>query len=350
MEVSSVRLMRGLMQRGHTVELLSLHPIGALEDLLVAAGIASEGLIYRGIGGWRSVREVRSKIEQHDHDAFLMTGHNAMAMLALAGHRARRRVLAMHFHHVGVKPRWQWRLIYSMALAKFDAITFPSDFVRQEAQSIHRGVARIARTVRNPIDLPRVVDASDRAAARSRLALPPGAMVIGNAGHLIARKRFDVFLDVAAQVSRRLDGCLFLIAGDGEQRGALDAQARHLGIGDRIVWTGQLADMSDFYSALDVLLFNSDWDAYPTTPIEAMSYGLPVVASSLYGGLNEAISERSHGILLKHHDTDALASAVIDCLVTGADRPGRGARDRIIELTAEEQTIGAVESLLLENR
>ncbi|WP_172965223.1 glycosyltransferase [Candidatus Thiodictyon syntrophicum] len=346
MEVASLRLMRGLMQRGHRVELLSLHPLGALAPLLAASGIAAEGLTYRGTWGWRSLGAVRAAIARHDHDALLMTGHNLIAMLALDRDPARRRVLAIHYHHLGVKPRWQWRLIYSMALARFDAITFPSDFVCTEAQAIQSGIARIAHTVRNPIDLPPLPDARDKMIARAHFRLPPGAVVIGNAGHLIARKRFDVFLDVAARVSATRDGCYFLIAGDGELRGTLEAQASRLGIGQQVVWAGRLPDLASFYSALDVLLFNSDQDALGMTPLEAMSYGVPVVASSLYGGLKEVIRERAHGILLDRHDTDALAAAVIECLRTGPDRPGHLARARVSELTPQAHTVGAIESLL----
>ena len=52
-----------------------------------------------------------------------------------------------------------------------------------------------------------------------------------------------------------------------------------LGIAERVYWTGWLSDLAPFYAGIDVLLFNSDWDALGMTPVEAMSHCVPVVAS-----------------------------------------------------------------------
>jgi glycosyltransferase involved in cell wall biosynthesis len=276
-----------------------------------------------------------------------MTGHNLMATLALPAKGQRRRVLAMHFHHRGVMKDWQWRLLYWAALARFDSITYPSDFVRAEALALLPALASVARTVRNPLDLPPPPTRQARRKARQALGLPQGAWVIGNAGHLIQRKRFDVLLDVAARLIRQAPDCHVLIAGDGELRPRLEEQAHHLGIAERVTWTGWLRDMTDFYRALDLLLFNTDWDAYPTTPIEAMAHGLPVVASSLYGGLGEVIQRIEHGVLLDTHNTHALAQEALHCRHQAGRGPGRLARERVAELGAEAQTVGVVEQLLL---
>jgi hypothetical protein len=57
-----------------------------------------------------------------------------MAAMKLAGKRGS--FLAVHFHHTGVKSPASWRTIYRMALERFGWITFPSDFVRNEALEI----------------------------------------------------------------------------------------------------------------------------------------------------------------------------------------------------------------------
>lgn len=346
METSSLRLMRGLQARGHRVELMSLHPIGDLGPLLEEAGIAARGLNYRGVGGWRSLPLVRAAIARSPHDALLMTGHNLMASLALPAKGRRRRVLAMHYPHRGVMRDWHWRLLYRVVMARFDSITYPSDFVREEALRLLPALGRIARTVRNPLDLPPVTTPMARRRARRDFGLPEGAWVIGNAGHLIQHKRFDVLLDVAARLIGEVPECRVLIAGDGELRSRLEAQTHRLGIAERVTWVGRIADMSKFYEALDLLLFNSDWDAYPTTPLEAMAHGVPVVASSLYGGLAEVITGREHGVLLDSHDADALAQAALECRAAKGSRPGRCARERVAELGAEASTVGLVEQLL----
>jgi len=273
-----------------------------------------------------------------------------MAMLALGGLFGPRRVLAMHFHHTGVKPVWQWRLIYRVALRRFRAITFPSDFVRREAERMYPPVAKLARTIRNPLPLPDLATSSDRRAARLAIGLPAGAPVIGNAGWLIQRKRFDVFLHVAALVHAAMPEAEFLIAGNGPQRTELVALADRLGVGSKVHWLGWQEDLTHFYRSLDVLVFNSDWDAFPTTPLEAMAHGLPVVASLVNGGLEEVMGRNGDvGFLLPTHDVDRLARMVMDLLCKPATRrmTADRARERVSKMCSVDTCVTAVERLLL---
>jgi glycosyltransferase involved in cell wall biosynthesis len=103
-----------------------------------------------------------------------------------------------------------------------------------------------------------------------------------------------------------------------------------------------------FYRALDVLLFNADWDAFPTTPLEAMGYAIPVVASALNSGLCEAITDPRYGVLLGTHDEPALADAVVALLrdPAAARRLGLTGRARVAELCEPETTVAAYERLL----
>ena len=74
---------------------------------------------------------------------------------------------------------------------------------------------------------------------------------------------------------------------------------------------GWLKGLDDFYKSLNVMLFNSDWDAMGRTPLEAMSHGVPTVASVLNGGLGEMISDKSMGFFINTHDIDKMSSEII---------------------------------------
>jgi glycosyltransferase involved in cell wall biosynthesis len=349
MEQASLRLMRGLQTRGHSCELLSLNSIGALGPLLNDAGIHHEGLQYAGKGGWRIMLQLRQKLREKNAVALLMTGHHLFAMLVLGDFCRGRRVLAIHFHHAGVKPDWQWRLIYRLACARFQAITFPSDFIRREAECIHPPVASIAHTIRNPLALPSLPSAEQRQTARRKLGLPAEVPIIGNAGWLIPRKRFDVFLRTAAIIAAQCPDMHFVIAGDGAERDRLKTLASNLKLSHLITWTGWVQNMEGFYSSLDMLVFNSDWDALPTTPLEAMSYGVPVVASVLNGGLKEILNSNQCGVLLNRHDTETLAAEVVRLLrnPTLAKEVGLAGRERIRITSHPDHIAAEYEKLLL---
>lgn len=311
MEQSSLLLLRSLRARGHEVELLSLQPLGGIAPMLAQHSIPAEGLAYRGMGGWRSVWNFRRRISRTNCDALIMTGHNLLASEALGNVCADRRILSIHFHHAGVKPLWQWRLIYRSALAKFSAIAFPSDFVRDEAEAIFPAIKRVSHTIGCPIDLQTPPNFVERLQARQRLGLPPEACIVGNAGWLIRRKRFDIFLKVARNVAAVNPDAIFVVAGDGPEAGAMRSLSAELGIADRIRWLGWQADLRPFYHCLDLLLFNSDWDAMGRTPLEALAFGVPVVASILQGGLREILDHQSYGPVFATHDIDGMTNAAL---------------------------------------
>jgi glycosyltransferase involved in cell wall biosynthesis len=168
------------------------------------------------------------------------------------------------------------------------------------------------------------------------------AVVIGNAGWLIPRKRFDVFLRVAAGISRAVKGATFVIAGDGPERRRLKELSRSLGLQERVHWLGwATSGMEAFFRSLDVFLFNSDQDSFPTAPLEAMSYAIPVVASLREGGLDEVIVDDACGILLRHHDETLLVDHVVR-LVQDREhlrRVGAAGRKRVGEVCDLERAV-----------
>lgn len=335
MEQCALLLARELMSLGVDVEFLSLNPLGALAPLLQDAGIPATSAGYRGFAGWRSFRATRRILRANGADAMIMVGHNLMAMLAAGSKWRGRQILCMHFHHTGVKRTWSWRLIYGLAAHRFRAIVFPSEFIFDEACRIAPFIRQKGSVVANPIVMPRVSTEHDMQAARFRLGLKPSDKIVGNAGWLISRKRWDVFLNVAAEVARQVPNAQFVIAGDGPDRGELERQTEQLGLNGRVRWLGWQKDLADFYLALDVMLFNSDFDAMGRTPLEAMSYGVPLVGSVVNCGLPEVIDCDDVGILLRNHDIPTLSAHVIRLLrdQESARALGQRGRARVEEIS-----------------
>jgi glycosyltransferase involved in cell wall biosynthesis len=353
MEKCALLLAGELLDLGYEVEVLSLNTLGPLGPLLEARGIPAQGLTYRGFGGWRSYLPLRRTIKSLAADAMIMIGHNLMAMLATRDRWQGRKILAMHFHHTGVKSNWSWRLLYALAARQFRTIVYPSKFIRDEACSIAPFISPLTRTIDNPFPMPKLPAEGDRLAARERLGLPRDAKVVGNAGWLIPRKRWDVFLDVAAMVVQLLPGALFLVAGDGPQRSALEQQAERRGMAANVRWLGWKQDLTDFYLSLDVMLFNSDFDAMPRTPLEAMSYGIPAVVSVKHCGTAELIDSDNVGFLLREHDLARLAEKVMELLrdPDAARALGERGRHRIEEAgNPRTHTLRMLDSLGLPHR
>lgn len=305
-------LMRGLHGPRYDFRIVSLHPAGAGAELMQAAGIPTAGHDYRGRFGWRSHLRMRRTVAQTPCDLVLVSGPTVTGSLALTAAPARRRVLTVHFHH-GDDPRSRrrWRAFYRLCGRQYRTITYLTDFQRREAESIAPWIADRTRTVRAPVITVGRADETTRLTLKQRFGLDVHGPVIGNASALIDRKRIDVFLETAARIARRCPDAQFLLAGDGPQRPMLQARAHDLGIGRRTRFVGWLENAADFFGATDILLFNSDADAFGRTPMEAMASGVPVVASVRYGGTRELVRHEHNGILLRDHDVDDLAEHVI---------------------------------------
>ena len=297
--------LKALKARGHKAHLLSLHPLGALAPLLRAESISCQGLAYGRPFGLGDLGAILRAARAWEPDAIWQVGHNVAAAWAIRSLCPGHRVLSCHFHHE--PPAWRWRLIYGQAVRTYDCVTFVNAFARDQALLLAPVLGDHSLVLNNPYELPKLLTRSERLRSRRAMALPPDARVVGNAGQLIHRKRWDVFLRVLKLLQRKRPTWA-VIAGDGPQAAELKAMARHGGLTDKIRWLGQRSDMRTVYASMDVLLFNSDVDVLGNTPIEAVTLGLPAVCSVERGGLAGFFGAVKGLEVLGSHDEEALAA------------------------------------------
>jgi glycosyltransferase involved in cell wall biosynthesis len=122
---------------------------------------------------------------------------------------------------------------------------------------------------------------SDRAPARRALGLPEARYIALLPGRLESgQKGIDRLLAAIARATPdALRNWLFLFVGDGPARPLIERLAAHAPEQFRVVpWT-ERPDL--FLSAADILLMPSRWEGLPLTMLEAMTYGLPILASDI---------------------------------------------------------------------
>jgi glycosyltransferase involved in cell wall biosynthesis len=156
---------------------------------------------------------------------------------------------------------------------------------------IHNGIAPVAREGR-----PRPA------------GLEPGLFHAGIVGRVSAVKGIPTALRALASGAVpdrvRLD-----IVGAGPLEAHLRRQASALGLADRVRFHGFRQDAIDWLAHLDLLLMPSLHEGLPYALLEAMSLGLPVVASRV-GGLAEVLRHEETGLLIEPGDPDGLARAL----------------------------------------
>jgi glycosyltransferase involved in cell wall biosynthesis len=192
----------------------------------------------------------------------------------------------------------------------------------------------LVTTIPNGIDTEvfSLASAGAREVARAALGIPRNDLVIGGVGRLVAQKNFDLFLKVAARVLARHPSAFFVIAGTGAQEEELKAKAVSLGIGERVRFLGHVSDRLALYHALDAVLMTSDFEGTPMVLLEAMSCGLPVLASAV-DGIAEVCTDGHDSLLLPPGDVAGFATALKGILKDDGLRftLGRNARNSILK-------------------
>lgn len=173
-----------------------------------------------------------------------------------------------------------------------------------------------------------VVSAGDIQATMSRDAsMSAPAAVAGPlrliwAGRVAAEKGLDVLLEAVAQL--RASGCpvVLSIIGDGPQRSALEDRAMSLGVTGVVNWQGHISDRGSYLAALreaDIFVLPSRAEGLPKVVVEAMSAGVPVIATRV-GALPALLGDGRLGRLVAPGDPLALADAIASL---GSDVDGR---------------------------
>lgn len=186
------------------------------------------------------------------------------------------------------------------------------------------------------IELPFGVDHARFASGTSTKAafgMPDAARVVGFVGGMDAAHAFKglpVLLDALALLP---DTVHALLVGDGPQRRLFEVQARDRGVASRCHFVGRLSEdrLPEAYRAMDVFAFPSTnaAEAFGLAAVEAMSSGVPVIASDL-PGVRTVVSDGTTGLLVPANNAAALADALRRLLDNEALRQGmaHAARER----------------------
>lgn len=216
---------------------------------------------------------------------------------------------------------WQ-RALARRTMRWADAVIVNSAAVRAFAGSEEGAPERKLITIPNGICVDDYARPLGRADLRAELRLAPERRLIGGVGRLTRQKGFDLLIDALARLPD--DDVDLLLVGSGEAREALEAQARELGVHQRVHFAGYRRDVARLLGALDVYVQPSRFEGMPNALLEAMAAGCPIVASAVDGN-RELVDGGVHGWLVRPDDAAALANTVAAALRDRSEARRRGA-------------------------
>jgi glycosyltransferase involved in cell wall biosynthesis len=166
--------------------------------------------------------------------------------------------------------------------------------------------------------------------ARVALGVDQGAPLVVSVGRLTHEKGHDVLVAAAAHLVKEWPRVQVLIAGEGAGREQLQDLIDQAALGEHVRLIGQIEDVQGLLRAADVFAFPSRREGAPLALLEAMSAGVPVVASD-FGGVEEIVQSGETGLVVRREDTRALAEGIAE-LIRDPERArdlAEGARQRV---------------------
>ena len=259
-------------------------------------------------GLWRLLRRVRPHVV-HTHTA------KAGVVGRLAAFAARVPVVVHTYHgHVlrGYFGRGATALIrvIERALGAWSsALVTVSDSVRDDLVALGIAPAARIRVVPLGLELDGLAGELPRGALRQQAGFEHDAPLVGLVGRLAPIKDAPTFLRAARTLIERRPEVRFSVVGDGDERPALESEARALGLSRAVFFHGWRRDLPAVYGDLDVVVNCSRNEGTPVALIEALAARRAVVATAV-GGTPDLLGRGAFGTLVPPEDPAALAAGV----------------------------------------
>ena len=128
----------------------------------------------------------------------------------------------------------------------------------------------------------------------------------------VKQKRQDLMLHAMKKVVQKHPEYALVFWGDGSDEAAMQALAAALGIADNVIFAGVTRQVLQDISRCEIYAITSDYEGIPNTLIEAMSIGMPCVATDCSpGGARLLLQNGEDGILGPCGDVDAIAAGIL---------------------------------------
>lgn len=303
-------LAAALVRRGHEVTVLTDRRPESLAEEEQCDGVRiRRPLFRRALAGEVALipgirREVAAlKNETQPHLAFIFSsGYGEFFHHLTSGRRPLPLIVGLH--DLFEEKKYRPDSIAGKNLRAANRITACSLAVLERALAYLPALRPISAVIHNALPMPHWTP-----------QLSPPAMTLAFAGRLIAKKGAGTLIAAMDLLKDRYPRLQLSLAGEGDERPALEADADRRGLASRISFAGRLTHdaIYPFLASATLVAVPSHSEPFGLVALEAAQAGRPVVASAV-DGLPEVVKHGRTGLLVPPGDAAALAGAIASLL------------------------------------
>lgn len=223
-----------------------------------------------------------------------------------------------------------WLRLHQWAGRFVSAVTFVSKTSQSAFHEIHEWPPETQRVIDNGVLVP----------SQPKQLQQDTPLQLGCVGRLIELKGQRHLIQALGDPALAVPASTQLhVFGDGPLREEYEALATLFDVADRVRFHGNVMDRESVYATFDILVVCSQSEGLSLAIMEAMAYGLPVIATYV-GGNSQLVVDGETGLLVPYADITALASAIRQLLGDPALASAMGdrGRERVAEQFSLEHT------------
>jgi N-acetyl-alpha-D-glucosaminyl L-malate synthase BshA len=209
---------------------------------------------------------------------------------------------------VGQDP--SFRPITKFSIEKSDGLTAVSQYLQTETLTTFGCTACRIEVIPNFVD-PEVYDRSRYTSILDE-QLDSDTRVLMHVSNFRSVKRVKDVVRVFARVAEQMAAVLVMV-GDGPDRVHAEAEARELGLHEKVFFLGKIEAVAPLLAGADLFLLPSASESFGLSALEALACGVPVVATKV-GGLPEVVRDGETGFLCPVGDVEAMSQAAVGIL------------------------------------
>jgi len=190
------------------------------------------------------------------------------------------------------KLNWKRNWFRRFALGAAQALVVPSGQLVRIASDVWKQPEQKIHHIPNGIDVKRFEKKAQRGALPG-FTRREDDIVVGTVAGLRTIKNLPRLVRACAAAGTNVR---LVIVGEGPEKETILAEAQRVGLGDRLLMPGFLADPARYIGLFDIFSLSSDSEQFPISLIEAMAAGLPVVATDV-GDIKAMVSQANHGFI-----------------------------------------------------